>query len=505
MILRSLFRNKFYGVFLLIIFFLLYFLVFSKRLSVGYERIPHVGEILDERINVLSGISFLKTGVPTGWSNLSAYEKNEELHKNSLLGFDGISVLRENQKPNLINIAFFEYPIIKTEEVSLIGIDKWQISFVQPFFDHSPLGGIIYKQAVKDTSSIEKLDPVEYRFIPTHVLFWLNSILFFVVSYLLTKKLSVSILSFLIYTTVPSFVLSSRLAMLENLLIPLSASNLILLLLYKESKNIKSSTFILVLCGVVSGLAVATKESGIAVFIMSLAFLLKYKVPKKLFFYFLTPALILGSFFYVYFFVLSPSLAWEIFVNQTGRGFFGSLNFLEAIKNLSFHDFPKDGYWLFGFIALLILAKDNKNWELVYGFSITLIVYLFFGGLNYPWYSLPFIPFLVLSSALFISDLIEKPQLLTLLIFFTLPLSSSFYWGYALSTQNQQAVILIYRIVLISLVGFIVFSKNKSQMFILRSLIVLFCVVMFLLNIKSISFIVGNWGALPVFSSILPR
>src|SRR5258708_20488406 len=97
-----------YFTFLIFTSLLVYRTLFVNKLSIGYERIPDAGEILDERINVLSGITFAKTGIPTGWSNLASYFSTQEYHRvNSILGFNGLQVTKDHTDPNLSTIHFF--------------------------------------------------------------------------------------------------------------------------------------------------------------------------------------------------------------------------------------------------------------------------------------------------------------------------------------------------------------------------------------------------------------
>jgi len=357
-------------------------------------------------------------------------------------------------------------------------------------------------QSVTDKSSIETLIPAEYRFIPTQVFFLLNAILLFMIAFILTKHLLAGFAAFFIYTTAPSFVLSSRLAMLENTLIPLSLLTLLFLLLFKRYTTVKInlSYMSLALAAVTTGLSIATKESGIAVLIMSIAILVQYRISKKMLALFVFPSLAIGGVIYCYFFILSPGLAWNIFGNQTGRGFFGPLNFLYSMTQMRFNNFPLDGYWLFGFISVFVLHSDKeKRLELLSGFVATLVTYLFFAGLNYPWYSLPFIPFLVLASAIFVDDLIRKPQLLKGLIFFTLPLSSSFYWGFITRNDVNNSTLmyrgLLLTIILVILVsGWKHFFKHKN---ILMCMIAIPIGIIFVLwNIQAMSFIIEHWGSI---------
>ncbi len=460
----------------------------------GYERIPDVGEVIDERVYILTGSSILKTGVPTGWSLFDTYGANSTKHSNLLRNFNGISITKDNVTPNLANVQFFKYPIIAVKETDLIGSGKRTISYVQPYMDHPMLAGIIYSLPLLHLNSIETFAPAIYRFIPTHVFFWLNSFLFLLVGWVLSKKFITGIVAFFIYTTDPSYVLSSRFALLENMLIPLILISLLLLSIFQNFHlDHKESKRLIFTLGALGGLSLATKESGIAVCLMDLLLLVKCKLPRKFYKFFFIPLILLGGAFYFYYFALSPSLLLNVLKSQSSRGYFGPLNFFYVMRNLSFHNFPLDAYWLFGFVSIFFLMKNvAKNRIIIFGFLSTLVVYLFLAGPNYSWYALPFVPFLVLAASFFITEMYLSPNLLSILTFFVLPFSSSFYWGQVVRSDLSSSLIL-YRIFLIGLV-LAVFALTKKYK---RILIFLVCIVLIFWNIKSISFIIENWGALP--------
>ncbi len=501
---------------------------FSKKLFyfrwIGYESIPETTVILDEKNYVAAGYSLRKTGIPTAWSNLNSYTLPKDANNNDnnekVTGFNNVSITINNQEPNLENRKLFDYPVFYVANTN-VGKGLEDILLVQPFFDHPLLSGIFYSLWTKDKPTHFadfKVDDFRKGALFLGVI---TSLLIFFVAFLLTKNWLVPFFCLFIYSLAPTYVLSSRYALIENLLIPLSLFTLLFLIIWQKYKQ---HSFWLILAGITTGLAISTKESGVFVLIMSLIILIKQRLSFKKLLPYLIPSLLVGSSFYLYALWLAPDLWTNLFFNQTGRGFFGSLAFLYSSRQINFEGFPLDGFWLWGLILIpLSFFRKEKLSPILIGFLSYLLVFLIFGGLNYPWYYLPFIPFVVLVSGYELYNLLTKPNLVSLLLFFLLPFSTAMFWGWSVFQNGGQSN--LYRLSLIFLLmGFLIFKAKdipwqkykgrfhqklkflvkifqfKEGLIFKLTWYTFFAIVLYFTykwGERSIQYIIANWGNLP--------
>ncbi len=221
--------------------------------------------------------------------------------------------------------------------------------------------------------------------------------------------------------------------------------------------------------------------------------LAKTQLNKNKLLLFFAPIILTNSIYYGYLFYLSPQLPLAIFLFQASRASFVPLNFIKSISQLGFNNFPKEGFWLFGLISILLLPKKYNYLKNI--FFITLLSIIFLSGSNYPWYYLPLIPIYCLSISIFISRLFSKPKVENFIIFLLLPLSSAFFWGFITIRQNYSSN--PYRILLATIPVFLILTKvikNKLFYFIFLSLI-FFQFQKW--NYQSFQYIIGNWRDLP--------
>ncbi|HUV42633.1 MAG TPA: phospholipid carrier-dependent glycosyltransferase [Patescibacteria group bacterium] len=505
---------------LLFIFFTKSDLKFNRY--IGYESIPSTTDIYDELNYIHAGYSFRQTGIPTAWSNLGCYLKSPGKTK-QIFGFDGINIRVNGQVPNIINAKKYNYPFSVVKEIDR-GKGQEHILFVQPFLDHPILGSLIYSLGIKEKyESFEQFKSEDYRAVALTISL-VSGFLIFILTFLLTNEVLPSFFAFIIYSIAPSFILSSRFALLENILIPISLANLIFLFLSQKVRSKRQQEAFIILAGVFSGLALMVKELGIFLLIANLYILVSSRAKIKKIIYFLTPTVILGSSFYVYAFWLSPTLFNDLFFSQTSREFFGPLNLLVITKGLNFNNFPVDGFWLWGIISTAFI-KLKKRIKLNYVFVAAgsyLLTLLFFGGANYPWYYLPFIPFFSIAAGYELYKFIKSPTIISLIVFFTLPFSTALYWGYfSLNPEKNQIALYRFCIALFVIIFGIYRQRVKISDFVFKiaknriklltkpvylskalSFLWFTFVAVFLLktyqwSTRAILFIIENWGNLP--------
>jgi len=494
--LKRLNRNQiFFLLSLVFVIFCSWRLLAYKKL--GYREIPQTTDILDEKNYIWAAKSFLQTGVSTAWSNLDAYEKEKERKD---IGLEGLSITFKGEKPSLSNISKFDYPVAAVTEID-VGKGPEQILIVQPFFDHSFVAGLFYGlNTPDDIDSFVQVQPENYRLVAIYVSL-LTGFLIFLLTYLIYEDEIVALLSFLIYSAVAVYILVSRYALIENLLIPQTLLSFVFLTLSQKKWGKPYQKLLWVVSGVFAGLALTTKELGMAAVLAGILILLSYRVSRKNLFYFLAPAVLVGSIFYLYALAIAPRLYIRVLQDQAKRGFFGSLNFIHSFYRVHFAGFPLEGWWPFGFVSLAFLAVEfKKHREILVGFCSFLLVFLFFGGLNHPWYWLVFVPFLVIASAIFIRELISNSTVIRIIIFFLFPFSSSLYWGNSVF-RDSQANVLIYRAFVLVFLGLITLCHFKKKIpgvkivLTLALLVILF--KMYQWNQYGFTYLIANWGKLP--------
>ena len=462
----------------------------------GYERIPDIG-IFDERNYALQGLSIRNNGVPAAWSDSGAYEYG--FHPEDVQAkFIDLSIVANGLKPNLKNYPKFPKPLYIVREYDF-GFGKQQLKLVQPFMDHSPIGGLISSLGFKDkVSNFTEITPDKYR-VPALYIGILNSILLIIFTYLITKNVFIGIVSIGIYNSVPIYILSSRFALLENYLIPFTLIQLIFLLLSKKVKHY--SLLFLFMSGLVSGLGILIKETGVGFAIGSVVLLFLWRSNLKEKIAFLSAAFLPCVTYAIWSLWLSPQLFKDIVIFNSSRRFLGSLSFLSILPTLRFPNFPLDGWWIWGFISLLFLSslRLRKYYILLLPFLCHILTVLFLPNMNYPWYFLATVPFLVVASAIILFKIIKNPKFSSILSFALIPLSSSLYWGN--TVYNFPPNINIYRLVVFGFIfiGLIRIIKSKSK--IIQLIWYIACIAIFYEIYKwnrfSTLYIIDHWGKLP--------
>lgn len=471
--------------------------------SIGYDQIPETFVILDERTNVWHGLSIKKTGIPSAWSNLGLYKLGTggDVRELNLIP-------NEYESPNFFNFIDYPKPVYVLYPFDL-GEKKGMkhLGLVQPYLDHPPLGALVLASFVSDkVKTFSDLTPFEFR----KGSLWLGVVttaLIFFLGWQLFNNPWIGFLSASIYGTVPTFILLSRYALLENVLNPIMLLSLNLLL-FSQRINTSYLRVVLVLAGIASGFAALTKIIGWFVLVIGILLLRQWKINLKDMLFFIVPSTVVGLLYFAWGLYLAPGLFVDIFRYQgLERGFIGSINFLVTSTRIGILNFPLDGWWIGGFLSLILIPFKKEYAMLLLGSFIVIITALFLGGANYPWYFIPLIPFMCIASAIFIWRIATNPNPLHILILFAVFISSSFYWGYgvfkaSLESTNYQQPYGLYRFLLLifisSSLGWLIFSDRLKR---IRLLWFLFMVVVTLillkLNERSLYFILVHWGKLP--------
>lgn len=486
-------------VLVIIIILLLFVLKHSFHLrGIGYDQIPETYVVLDERTWVWQGLSIRKSGIPAGWSQLQAYKKGYGG------AIEGLNVIVDERKPTLKNFYNFPKPALAVLEFDY-GRGTKHTPIVQPLIEQPPLGGLILSSLVSEkVQTFTDLAPSEFR----KVSLWLGvvtGILIFILGWQVFNNPLIGLFGVAIFGTVPSFLLLSRYALLENVMTPFVVMAAIFLTLAKSL--LPRVNLVLILAGVFVGLASLSKITGWVYLPMGIFMLLVWKFSSKKILLFTLPAIILGSAYFIWAIYLAPQLLLDIFRYQgLERGFIGSINLLVTVSGIGILNFPFDGWWMGGFLSLAFILPKKEYLAVSVPTVASLFVALFLGGANFPWYFIPMIPFMCLSIAYFIWQVLVNPSFVKVLVFFLVFFSSSFYWGYgvfkaSLPSTNYQQPFELYRLflVLFLMAGLILpsFLKYKIIKYLWFISVLGIGYQLFEWNTQSFLFILSHWGKLP--------
>ena len=476
--------------------------------SIGYAQSPE-SNFLDEYTNVWHGLSIRTTGVPAAWSDLRSYwdfwdKYHLEVRNQNLKDFN---LTINNIKPKLLPQRNFPKLIIFTTEMDF-GDGMRHTSLMQPYLDHPPLGAIVLSLLVPKTSdNFYKITPYDSR--KTSIfLADLSTILIFILGFQLFKNPLIGLISAGIYASGPTYLFTSRYALLENVLVPfqLLSLNFLVLGLGKFKDNLKVYRSILLISGIFAGFAFLSKTTGISVTLAGFITLLFFKEKKNILF-FILPALLLSSFYFIWGMVLSPNVFPGLLAEQSQKRIFvGSLNFITAAFKYGSRSFPLDGWWFGGFLALFFLKNNKQLFPFIAGLLAMLFIILFSGASSFPWYFIPLIPFMSIATGNLFYNIATNPKLIEIILMFLVFFSSSYFWAYGVynaspNFNNHQQQFFIYKVMLsISFLAAVLvpFFHKRSSIFRVLWFITILLIILVLVgwNFKSIIYMLQHWGKL---------
>ncbi|EKD89943.1 MAG: hypothetical protein ACD_32C00111G0008 [uncultured bacterium] len=471
----------------------------------GYETIPP--PITDEFNYVWQGLSLRSTGLPVAWTTISHVytgQKNNPRAGN-LVGF---AMKSENTLINLQEFKRNARPIFAKEQMDYMKGTELMF-FVAPFFDHPPLGGLIY--SLGENSSIQTADQVKpdaFRK-PALAIAIITAALLFIFIYIITQNPQVATLAVIVYSTVPTYLLATRTAFLENIEPPFILIHLILLFLgikiYQKQTRVPLVIPIILFSGLFGGLAFLAKEPAIGFLIGSLILLIINKIPKKITFAFLLSASIPMLLYFAWGLWLQKDIFLDILNANATRGYFGALKPITMLEALKFKNFPVDGWWVWGLLSFVIVSLNIKSRNLLYLllplFTHYLLIMLI-GSENYPWYLISLVPFLAGTAAIAIWQIYETPKIATAYAFFFIAFSSSYYWGRI--ALGLKPSIVHYRWIFLIFTSFLLarffFGKYKFVRFIWFIFLAYLIYKSIIYNNLFLPYLVAHWGNLPALS-----
>lgn len=335
---------------------------------------PRLGATFDEYAWTWQGMNLIQKGVPVSWSPHPQYKNAKD-----------------------------------------ITYRKTHFRIVKPFLEHPPVFGLVAGAfaILNGASDMYHLTIVNIR--PLAVVLGVLSIL---IVYLLTREIydeKTGLIAALLYSTIPTIVIGSRIVQNENFFIPVWLLSLWLVVEYikNEYKNKNLLYFAAILCYLLVLAKIPWIAGSGSIFLIFL-YLKKYKDAAL---FVIAPILALITFFAYGFFYDSHTFLslWGLQLNRYDIIFTSIFALFQ--KPYLVDRFYTDGWIYFGWIAyfLLLVSDLKKNYIIVLALLSYFVVFL--AGIpdepGHGWYRYPFYPLLIISTALFIREYFAKNLILT--------------------------------------------------------------------------------------------
>lgn len=333
---------------------------------------------------------------------------------------------------------------------------------VKPYLEHPPLFGLIAGSFALGNGAKDMYDVTLAKMRPLSIILGAFSI--FMV-FILSKEIygrEVGLLSALLYATVPTIVLGSRIVQNENFLIPLWLSTLYLILKYLKTgrKRFRNAA------GVLAGLLSLAKVPWLVVG-LSLSMILSFKSKWKDAFLVSGATVFIFSTFIIYGLLIDKELFLNLWKLQLARYDISYAGFFSIFKDPLLVDrYYLDGWIFFGWFSILLLMRDlKKNFIILIPFIAYFITFIF-AIPNEPahgWYRYPFYPFLIISTAVVIHEELKKMSLVS--IFFILLVGLSLLSNFWQNTFGFSYLVYRLFILLSTIPVLIILWKNIKGKF----------------------------------------
>ncbi len=411
--------------------------------SDNYTTWPRHGATFDEFAWTWLGINLVQHKIPESWSRHPQYQNREYLK------YQGAAFL-----------------------------------LVKPYLEHPPLFGLVAGSFAMLNGASDMYHVTLAGIRPLALILGVLSI--FTV-FLLAKELygiNAGIISSLLYATIPTIAVGSRIVQNENFLIPMWLLSLYLLARYLKTKNILTRNLAILIGGLMPLAKVPWFVVPISLFII-LSFSKRFKEA----FAALGVSLLIFSSFIIYGIYYDKELFFGLWQFQMARYDLTFSGIMPIFTNPLLVDrYYLDGWIYFGFFSMFLLLTKNlkKNIFVIFPFLAYFLIFIF-GIPNEPghgWYRYPFYPFLIISIALFLKEYFLKNHLLTLFFFLIVGLSLfQLTWMpvFGFSYAILRGTIFIYSLTLIP-----VFINTKSLKKPIKILNYLIFISLIIMNIWSV-------------------
>ncbi len=338
----------------------------------NFRTIPRHGATFDEFAWTWLGVNLIQKGEPVSWSPHGQYKERTHLI------YQGA--------------AFF---------------------IVRPYLEHPPLFGLVSGGFTLLNGARDMYDVTLDKMRPLALVLGVFSIfMLFLLTWELYGK-TVAIIASLLYATIPTVVIGSRIVQNENFLIPFWLLSLFLVVRYLKTgkKRLRNTA------AVIAGLLSLAKVPWLVVG-LSLSMILSYKGKWRDAVFVSLITVIIFSLFILYGLYFDKDLFFSLWGLQLNRYDISFSGFFSIFTTpLLIDRYYLDGWILFGWLAMTLLAKDiKKHAAVIIPFTAYLVLYIF-AIPNEPahgWYRYPFIPFLIIATAHFVKDEFSKVSLASL-------------------------------------------------------------------------------------------
>ncbi|HMS22629.1 MAG TPA: glycosyltransferase family 39 protein [Candidatus Levybacteria bacterium] len=388
----------------------------------NYNVWPRLGATFDEYAWTWQGMNLIQQGVPISWSPHPQYANSQS-----------------------------------------IVYQQTHFRIVRPFLEHPPLFGIVAGgfAILNGATDMYSLHLSQIR--PLALILGMLSLALIIAlsTELYGKKIGIFV--GILYATIPTIVIGSRIVQNENFFIPVWLFALFLTARYIRTKRKWLRNLVILLCA----LLVLAKIPWVAAGLSIIAIFLYYKNYKDAVF---VLSGILTAF--IFFALYGLFFDWNLFVNlwklQAARYDITFTSIYALFQKPFLIDrYYTDGWIYFGwFAAILLFSKDVKKYIFVVAPIVSYFL-IFLAGIpdeaGHGWYRYPFYPFLIISIALFIKDYYAKNFLLTF-IFLVLIGTSLFgnTWG-----QVFGYSVIVFRVIIVSwafvLMSYLPLFKNTDK------------------------------------------
>ena len=406
-----------------------------------FRTIPRHGATFDEFAWTWLGINLIQTGVPVSWSPHPQYKQVKEIK------YQGAAFL-----------------------------------IVRPYLEHPPLFGLVSGSFAILNGAKNMYDVTLAKIRPLALILGGFSI---IMIFLLTNEIygrETALVASLLYATIPTLVIGSRIVQNENFLIPSWLLSLYLITKYLKTGNKRLRNTAAAVAGFLSLAKVPWLVVG-----LSLSMILSFKNKWRDAFVVGIITIAIFSLFIVYGIYFDKELFLNLWKLQLARYDITFSGFSSIFINPLLVDrFYLDGWIFFGWFSIfLLLGNIKKNFIIIIPFIAYLIIYIF-AIPNEPahgWYRYPFYPFLIISTAVILKEELKKVSLISVvfLLFVGLLLLSNTWenlFGFSYTVYRLFIIFATLPII------FVLWRNIKSRVPFL--IIVLWLLLFLLLNIVSV-------------------
>lgn len=360
---------------------------------------------LDRKILVFLFLSILALGFILRSHNLTTWPRQGATFDEYAWTWLGMNILQKG-----VPESWSRHPQYKAREDIIY--QKTAFTIVKPYLEHPPLFGLVAGSFSMLNGTRDIFEITIQRIRPLALGLGLLSVL---MVFLLSKEIfgkGVALLSSLLYATVPSVVIGSKIVQNENFLIPFWLLALYFIVKYLRSGKKKFRNIAAIIAGLLSLAKVPWLVVG-----LSLSMILSFHKKLKDAFFVGGVTLVIFSLFIIYGVYYDKNLFFSLWGLQLNRYDLGFSSIYALFQKPYLVDrFYLDGWIFFGWFSVLLLFKDLKKYVfIVLPFLAYFLVFL--AGIpdepGHGWYRYPFYPFLVISTALFIKEYFAKNWVLT--------------------------------------------------------------------------------------------